>query len=495
MTGKEMMAMLPPAPAGLDNWIRRNVVTGKYMIYDLENDAAVCTHCGHVFPAKRFAERHNDTGTCSNCKTAVKFKSEKRGRKNLQETFRILLFTRKGKTIYATLSEVIADFTEFGMPELYKRMTDVYVMSKSKQTHYKFDFYMDNLTGDGWHAVNGMTLPHPPTGYYGTDPFPTVVYERNLEAIFRNTGLKYSWAPEWFEESEIDAYELMSYISLSLKYSSIELLRKSGFARLVLQKVRKKPGSGCINWRGKNLQQILRLPMGDIRKLKRGETNFDILRTFQKMTEKQRNLPWEVVKRIAKLTNWHADMIEKTGTVDVITWGINSAKQDISAYDWCDYIRDCRLLGMDVRKKSVLFPENFAERHQELAAKVKVERTKIEQEGIRKTAETYALNLESENLTLKIARSQEDLNKESSILCHCVRTYGGRVAEGSTVIYFIRKKSEPDKPYYTLEIRPNGQFVQCRGMKNCSMTEEVKAFKDTVVKEFKKLIKQGRKTA
>ena len=97
---------------------------------------------------------------------------------------------------------------------------------------------------------------------------------------------------------------------------------------------------------------------------------------------------------------------------------------------------------------------------------------------------------------MKIAHSQSDLNVESSVLSHCVRTYGDRVAAGDTVIYFIRKVIAPDEPYFTLEIRTDGRFVQCRGKHNCGMTPEVEAFKDLAVAEFnRRLKKKERKTA
>lgn len=50
----------------------------------------------------------------------------------------------------------------------------------------------------------------------------------------------------------------------------------------------------------------------------------------------------------------------------------------------------------------------------------------------------------------------------------------GKGKRGETMIFFIRKKEEPDKPYYTLEWR--GKVIQCRGSHNCNMTSEVKAF-------------------
>ena len=105
------------------------------------------------------------------------------------------------------------------------------------------------------------------------------------------------------------------------------------------------------------------------------------------------------------------------------------------------------------------------------------------------------MDIKRNGFILKIAESQEDLNVESSVLGHCVRTYGDRVAEGKTIIYFIRRSEKPDEPYYTLEIRPEGEFVQCRGEHNCIMTPEVEAFKDMVVAEFNRRLKRKERKA
>ena len=37
---------------------------------------------------------------------------------------------------------------------------------------------------------------------------------------------------------------------------------------------------------------------------------------------------------------------------------------------------------------------------------------------------------------------------------------------GALTIMFLRKKSEPDKPYYTIEVSRDFTIVQCRGYKN-----------------------------
>lgn len=147
-------------------------------------------------------------------------------------------------------------------------------------------------------------------------------------------------------------------------------------------------------------------------------------------------------------------------------------------------------LGLDTRKNSVLFPDDFHNLHQRLAMQIEENENAEKTEKIKRIAEKYRMDFETDTLKLMIADSQIALNSESSALCHCVKTYGDKVAEGKTLIFFIRKKSAPEVPYYTLEIKPDGKFVQCRGKYNCSMTEEVEEFKDMVVKEFNRKLKK-----
>ena len=65
---------------------------------------------------------------------------------------------------------------------------------------------------------------------------------------------------------------------------------------------------------------------------------------------------------------------------------------------------------------------------------------------------------------------------------HCVGGYVNNVVDGKTIILFIRKEEEPDKPYYTLEWK--GRVIQCHGMCNCDMTEKVKKFVDQFSNEM-----------
>ena len=86
---------------------------------------------------------------------------------------------------------------------------------------------------------------------------------------------------------------------------------------------------------------------------------------------------------------------------------------------------------------------------------------------------------------------QMELMAEGKTLHHCVGGYIKRMAEGETAIFFLRKASEPDKPFYTLELQKK-RVIQCRTEHNASYDRnpDVKNFVDMWME---KVVKKGGK--
>ena len=59
-----------------------------------------------------------------------------------------------------------------------------------------------------------------------------------------------------------------------------------------------------------------------------------------------------------------------------------------------------------------------------------------------------------------------DLAKEGLELHHCVRYYIEKVANGTTNIVFIRKKSDKTKPFFTVEVSNDKVIEQVHGFGN-----------------------------
>lgn len=490
----EILKKLPPAPAEVTRWIHKDVVEKTYIIYDKKKDLAVCTRCGHKFRTSRFDMKHNEEGKCPKCKSRAVYKASGIGRKNLSEYFRVLIFTHRGNTVYGTLTEVTAEFKEMGKPQLSKWLSAVYVLGKEEQAYWKHspEWYWGP---ECWEKRKKVRLPRPAgtMNFCAAPKFErTELYIENLKNVFEKSCLKYGWIPHLLVE--FDAYDYIRYIDLFLKYQSIELLAKAGFKRLVTDKIEGLTGSGCVNWRGRSLEKILRLPHRHVKKLRGKGVDFRTLNVFQNLNEKERALPWKTIQKVVGVfTYYRAEDIKKY--VSIAKWATWAANQAVHHGDWLDYIKDCEKLGLDTRKNSILFPDDFQNIHARLSEQVEVAENKEKAEKMKAVAGRYSLDIEDERFTVRIACSQAELNLESSKLCHCVKTYGDRVASGGTLIYFIRKKEEPDIPFYTMEIHPDGRFIQCRGKSNCSMTKEVEDFKEKVVAEFNRMIKKMERSA
>lgn len=68
-----------------------------------------------------------------------------------------------------------------------------------------------------------------------------------------------------------------------------------------------------------------------------------------------------------------------------------------------------------------------------------------------------------------------EISDEGALLHHCVGSYIERMAEGKTIILFIRQEQEPDKPFFTMEVK-NSEVIQLHGFQNCNAPEDVEKF-------------------
>ena len=143
--------------------------------------------------------------------------------------------------------------------------------------------------------------------------------------------------------------------------------------------------------------------------------------------------------------------------------------------EYADYLDMASKLKWNMKSKTVLFPRDVEKAH-DLAIEQFNKHKQMELSNkLLKVANTGIYSFESDDYVIVIPKNGADLVNEGEKLHHCVATYTDKVLNGSTMILFIRKKSQKKKPFYTMEWK-NNHIVQCRGLKNCDMTPEVKKF-------------------
>lgn len=509
---REIMKEIPPSDPQMQEDIYYYAIDNGYLIYDSKANKAACTRCGYVWDIApgEYAGTHGLKDVCPCCESTLICLSAGRGRASRTEYHRLLSFAEKEGTLWAVLNDITVMFDNFGRPDLYRTPTAVYKMNGKEQRYWKRMscwYHEDYYTEPG-----NIRVPNPPGTIYGCSKYTDHVYLPGLEKTVKKTDARYLWEQEYSDAN----MNIVSRIAVQLKYPSVEKLRKAGFKRLANIKI-SGMGSRCINWRGDSLEKILKLPKRWVKYLRPLDPSEKMLRLFQHMTEEERQqTPLRVLYDMAD--SYRSEDVYRAKVAEYMPFKkwcryIAGQPEQIRAKgywltDYEDYIRMATALGMDITKNSIRFPADMRKAHDELTdryhAMKEAERKKAEEEAVKQLAARMdhvkeitgnavkAAHL-PDDLMIRPAFTQEDLNKESAKLCHCVKTYTRKIALGKCWIFFIRKSEDPNEPYYTLETTTEGKMVQCRGSHNCGMTDEVQTFVDSFTRTLQKQIRKGEK--
>lgn len=175
-------------------------------------------------------------------------------------------------------------------------------------------------------------------------------------------------------------------------------------------------------------------------------------------------------------------------------------KQDISTYLYLDYIRACHYLGLDCGDDHIRYPKDFHRWHNIRLEQYRVVRAQERQRAFQQyhkrdakqeekiakdfliVAEKYlpmAGFTDNEHYAIFIAKSPAELVKEGNALIHCVgyNGYDKKMANEETLIFFVRKVEDLDKPFVTLEYSlKRKQVLQCYAYDNKKPEETVLEF-------------------
>lgn len=306
-------------------------------------------------------------------------------------------------------------------------------------------------------------------------------YLPSLSALER-TRLRYAAPLEYIRKRDAarEKSDVILYLVRWAMYPVLEMLEKAGFRRIVDEKVRggiRKELAGLVNFRAATPAQVFALPKSVLRLLPREEW------TLREMRD-----AWELMpacRKPAELAAW----LRVKGNLDdrralarymdpekAAAYMAGQKNADMHLYR--DYIEDCRALERDLSNTRVLFPRDLAAAHAQTIAERKVREDELTDKAFRAAVAAYAkYTFEDGELLIRAPESQAEMILEGNANHHCVATYIGRVAEGETEIWFVRRKSAPDEVYYTLEYR-DGKIVQCRTRNNAPYTDDppVRAF-------------------
>lgn len=162
---------------------------------------------------------------------------------------------------------------------------------------------------------------------------------------------------------------------------------------------------------------------------------------------------------------------------------------DYIVRDYVDYLSDCRKLGLDTESGEIRYPTDLLKAHERTTELVRIEANRDTDERIREVYDRLHEFCEYSDRVYRIIMPTccDDIIREGKEQSHCVGGYCERMAKGEDIILFLRKAVEPDKSFYTLEIRPSMkklELVQCRGYKNEDENEQIRASVDEFLSRY-----------
>lgn len=366
--------------------------------------------------------------------------------------------------------------------ELFVRCYHKYNRSKKISEVQRYVFAKDGFVRYGVDK-NGAWKAMPfrePVFYYApyfTNKSYTVL---NAEAI-KQSDLRFSRFSEWTRSSA----GAISYLRLYCKHRNIEYLVESGYKELIsvcydyYDNLIGVEVSSCVDLKSNDLRKMLRLTRTEFKLLQGHEACYI---RYRMLREQLPELKPEELFEIADSQFYANELIsfsEAAGTT-VMRMFRYLSENNLSAVIYRDYADQCRKLGYDMHDTAIGLPHDLLAVHERYSEIIKYRQSEQDKQEFAKWFDVRKIfEYETDKLILRQPKCPEEIVAEGRALHHCVGGYAQRHSQGKTNIFFIRKKSDPDTPYYTIEVANTYHIVQCYGYKNNRMQakpDEIKAF-------------------
>ena len=133
--------------------------------------------------------------------------------------------------------------------------------------------------------------------------------------------------------------------------------------------------------------------------------------------------------------------------------------------EWRDYLQAAISIGMDIKDRHVLYPRALKTEHDIVISKQRFITDEKTKENFLKAVEDYKhLEYHKDDYFVRVPASTEEMLEEGRKLHHCCGRYIDDVSRKIAFVLFLRKKADPDTPFLSMEILPDGTIRQVRGL-------------------------------
>lgn len=449
-----------------------------------------CDVCGADFKdygPKWYA--HKESVKCPKCGEELTVQLVRYGAKK-KNTSRVFLFGQQSADGYWLKAyNVWFDYTSKRCTlDVTKR--EVYLLGPNIHYGYNYDWH-----GDYYYPVMRTTFA--PESLFVGSMYTALIGadEKLVDELDDFMDMDYGGP---FSKKNRKKYSLTSKLLLwrrTRQMPMAESLIKTGWGESLLRVLETRRGDiqQQINFRSKTYYGVFGLNRAELNAV--GEKDFNKVCNAKKWKGQGVAITPENMKQLAEVLSDYTliNLCEKYGARPTLKYlrqvsrrsgAANGEVKRQIAYDWEDYIRMAKKVGVDLKVESNRYPLQLARRHNEMMAVIREKDAAASAERRREMAVSLDKKFGVAKVMKRIRKLYEykderysiivpadvfDIVKDSTFLGHCVANtnrYYERISSEESYIVFLRQTDKPNRPWYTLEIEPGGTIRQKRSYSN-----------------------------
>lgn len=528
---RQKMDRVPALPEDFGEWIHKAAAQeADYAFFDKENPMWSCTSCGESYEEVQIVRedgkkkiRNNDWFVCPVC--GKRIQAKKRAKGIAFNTHTVVLQDIGADMGVARHIDVRIEWE--GNRRTVRTSEGVRILLLRSHPKYACELYYNQESKGSW-GNHGVYFDR-------KNPANRRISEGYLYPgagiIQALSGTVYEpWTRIFLQMAEAGLemdYNRMMYVQGNRKMIGItELLFKGRFHSLLRDTIAgisffSGDYSGPLNIHGQDIEDVFgiqdRQKINRIRGCDGGEDILDWMKWSSSMVRKidQETLDWLAAQKVRiKDISFISERMSPKQVMNYVEKQRGSQYRNKSTKtilgQWEDYLSMCSRSGKDCDDEMVYRPRELKRRHDELVEEIRQQRMmeqmkkdrKANEEMARKMREKYPgadeileeiapkYGYEGKEYMITVPKDLMQIAAEGSALHHCAgdsERYYERIMQRETYICFLRRKSEPEVPYYTIEVEPGGTIRQHRSyLDEEPGIEEIRGF----LKEWQHVIKK-----
>ena len=489
------MECIPALPRNLKNWIHKSVMPA-YFFYDYKRGGmdvpGTCTSCGHEILLS--GVKQGNKGVCPHCKRELIMKPRSRRGSCMtdRDTCQVIQNVGNGELLIRIIKAWYTYADDIPKIQVYENARQFIRQDENDGKICVESYYYSYGSGilTDWKKGERPALFSQWQYHFEADTCGHL-YSKNLPNQLKGTAWEYCPIADFYNYFQ-KPMQALPFLRAFLNHPRMEHLAKVGFWNIV-SNLAYCYHPDCLDETQNRTHQILKAAAEDVQFLKELEVDIPTLKIFHEyagLKDRRQLLCWQLEQKVERnilpilkhitVHKFIRYMDSQFGFLRLRRTSHGTLRykgmQDLVS-EYRDYLDMCRKMGYDMKNSFVLFPKDLQKSHDKTAHRYKQRKDALVKRDFISVYQQLSgqLDFEKDGMKIVYPATPDDVVKEGHALHHCVGSYTERVAEKECIILFLRKCSEEEKSFYTVEVR-NRKAVQVRGIGNCDMTPEVKSF-------------------